>query len=121
MSRHNLRTGIEIILMAIIFISCVAFAYRALGNPVTLHHTATRIFDDGVILYRVKDQVMTVHAEGDGWDGSKWSSENARRDGLRKINKLYAAVIHEKYPIKQIHVTVTYYGKKEIERVLYIK
>ncbi|BBN98747.1 hypothetical protein [Sporolactobacillus terrae] len=117
----KLRLKFEIAVILLIFVSCTFFAYRTLGKPVNLHHAVTQIFDDHVAVYRVKDGVMTIRAEAEGWDGSGWSQSNARRDGLRKISKLYAAVIDENYPVKQINVTVTYFGKKEIERTLYIK
>ncbi|MCO7125634.1 class 1 isoprenoid biosynthesis enzyme [Sporolactobacillus shoreicorticis] len=115
------KTILEISLILITLLSCFVFAYRTLGNPVGLHHTVIRIFDDHVDVYHIKDGVMTIRAEAEGWDGSGWSQTNAHRDGLRKINKLHAAVIDENYPVRQINVMVTYYGKKEIERTLYIK
>lgn len=117
----KLRPTLEIAFALLIVLSCSFFAYRMFGKPIGLQHTVYRIFDDHVDVYRVKDGIMTIHAEAEGWDGTGWSHDNARSDGLKKINKLYAAVIDEKYPLKQINVTVTYFGQKEIKRTLYIK
>ncbi|WP_152080532.1 hypothetical protein [Sporolactobacillus terrae] len=116
-----MKLTLEITLVSLIALSCAFFVYRMLGKPLGLHHTVTRIFDDHIDVYRVKDGILTIRAEAEGWDGTGWSQSNAQRDGLRKINKLYAAVVMEKYLVKQIDVTVTYYGNKQIEQTLYIK
>ncbi|MCO7125154.1 hypothetical protein NIE88_05120 [Sporolactobacillus shoreicorticis] len=118
---RKLKLTLEIALVSLISLSCAFFTYRMFGKPLSPHHTVTRIFDDHVDVYRVKDGVMTIRAEAEGWDGTGWSQSNARRDGLRKISKLYATVTDENYTVKQINVTVTYYGKKEIQQTLYIE